>query len=102
MEGPGQTNGVPAPERSVLGEERGVQLGRHSLYPMDGRSKLPSEDEAVNALLQAGDVHDLHKVPLHSPKLLGIAHTLVLGVLALQPNISHVTHDCQAAECCEP
>ena len=44
---------------------------------------MTGEDEAVNALLQARDVHDLHKVALHRAQLLRVTHTHVLWVLAL-------------------
>ena len=53
------------------------------MYPVDVGSKLAGEDEAVNALLQTGDVHDLHKVSLHCAQLLGVTHTLVLWMLTL-------------------
>jgi len=52
-------------------------------YPVDVGSKLAGENEAVNALLEAGDVHDLQEVALHSAQLLGVTHPLVLGVLPL-------------------
>ena len=52
-------------------------------YSVDVWSKLAGEDEAVDALLQAGDVHDLHKVALHSAELLRITQSLVFGVLTL-------------------
>ena len=55
--------------------------GTHSL---NGGSKLASEDEAVNALLQARNVHDLCKVALHCAQLLGITQALVLWMLSLQ------------------
>ena len=35
-------------------------------YSVDVWGKLAGEDEAVNALLQAWDVHDLHKVAFNS------------------------------------
>ena len=47
-------------------------------YSVDVGGKLAGEDEAINALLQAGNVHDLHKVSLYCAQLLGIAHPLVL------------------------
>ncbi len=53
------------------------------MYPVDVGCKLAGEDEAVNALLEAGDVHDLQEVALHSAQLLGVTHPLVLGVLPL-------------------
>ena len=52
-------------------------------YPVDVGGKLASEDEAVNALLQARDVHDLHKIAFHCAQLLGVTQPLVLGVLSL-------------------
>lgn len=53
-------------------------------YPVDCGSKLTGEYEAVNALLQARDVHDLYKVALHCAQLLRVSYTHVLWVLALQ------------------
>ena len=53
------------------------------MYPVDVGCKLAGEDEAVNALLEARDVHDLQEVALHSAQLLGVTHPLVLGVLPL-------------------
>lgn len=53
------------------------------MYPVDVGCKLAGEDEAVNALLEARDVHDLQEVALHSAQLLGVTQALVLGVLAL-------------------
>lgn len=53
-------------------------------YPVDVGSKLAGEDEAVNALLQTWDVHDLHKIAFDSAQLLRIAYTLVLWMLTLQ------------------
>ena len=52
-------------------------------YPVDVGSKLAGEDEAVDALLKARDVHDLQEVALHSAQLLGVAHPHVLGVFPL-------------------
>lgn len=52
-------------------------------YPVDVWGKLAGEDEAVNALLEARDVHDLHKVSLHSPQLFRVTLPLVLWVLTL-------------------
>ncbi len=53
-------------------------------YPVDVGGKLASEDEAVNALLQARDVHDLQEVALHSAQLLRVTQAFVLRVLTLQ------------------
>ena len=58
-------------------------------YSVNVGGKLAGEDEAVNALLQTRDVHDLHKVALHSAKLLRIAHSLVFGVLTLHIQSRH-------------
>ncbi|KAA6425290.1 MAG: hypothetical protein FRX49_04784 [Trebouxia sp. A1-2] len=52
------------------------------VYPVDVGYKLAGEDEAVNALLEARDVHDLQEVALHSAQLLGVTQALVLGVQA--------------------
>ena len=52
-------------------------------YSVDVWGKLAGEDEAVDALLKARDVHDLHKVAFHRAKLLRIAQSLVFGVLTL-------------------
>ena len=62
-------------------------------YSVDVWSKLAGEDEAVNALLQTRDVHDLHKVALHSAKLLRITHSLVFGVLTLHIQAKRSWHD---------
>ena len=55
---------------------------------MYGGGKLAGKDEAVDALLQSGDVHDLCEVTLHGAQLLAITCALVLGMLALSHNSS--------------
>ena len=60
-----------------------IMQARSPAYPVDVGSKLPSEDEAVNALLQAGNVHNFHKVALNCAQLLRVTHALVLGMLTL-------------------
>ena len=52
-------------------------------HPLHGRLEGAREDEAVDALLQARDGHDLRKVALHRPQQPRIAHAPVLGVLPL-------------------
>lgn len=82
-------------------EIAGKQLSQHNhhgavkygsmtmTYPVDVGSKLAGEYEAVDALLQARDVHDFQEVALHSAQLLGIAQPHVLGVLPLHPRMLH-------------
>ena len=53
-------------------------------HPGNAWRKLACKDEAVYALLQAGDVHDLQKVAFHRAQQGRVAHVPVLGVLALQ------------------
>ncbi len=60
-----------------------TQAEAQVVYPVDVGCKLAGEDEAVDALLEAGDVHNLQEVALHSAQLLGVTHPLVLGVLPL-------------------
>ena len=55
-----------------------------SAHPLHARLKGAREDEAVDALLQARDGHDLHKVALHRTQQRSIAHALVLWVLSLR------------------
>ena len=57
-------------------------------YSVDVGGKLAGEDEAVDALLQAWNVHDLHKVAFNSAKLLRVIHSLVLRMLALYRQIA--------------
>ena len=52
-------------------------------HPLHGRLEGARKDEAVDALLQPRDGHDLRKVALHCPKQPRIANTPVLGVLPL-------------------
>ena len=58
-----------------------MALGGH---PLHGRLEGAREDEAVDALLQARDGHDLRKVALHCPQQPRIAEPPVLGVLPLR------------------
>ena len=55
---------------------------------MYGGGKLAGKDEAVDALLQSGNVHDLCEVTFHGAQLPGITCALVLGMLALEHNSS--------------
>ena len=64
-------------------------------HPLHGGVEGAGEDKAVDALLQARDGIDLHKVALNRPQQAGLAHTLVLGVLALR--MSPGDNDCQCA-----
>jgi len=60
--------------------------GGLSSYPLGCGAVGAGEDEAVDALLQARDVHDLDEVPLHGAQQRRVALALVLRVLTLQIN----------------
>lgn len=68
-----------------------------SSYPGPVAGECACEDKALDALLEAGDVLDLQKVALHSAQELGVAHPLMLGMLALQPPCSPQYHPGQAS-----
>ena len=59
-------------------------------YSVDVGGKLAGEDEAVNALLQAWDVHDLHEIAFDCAQLLRVADTLVLRMLTLKHTVVSV------------
>lgn len=74
--------------RRALPQERSnhtaMQTGATS-YPGHVAGESAGEDEALDALLQAGNVLDLQEVALNSAQELGVLHALVLRMLALQP-----------------
>ena len=73
-----------------------MQLETHSVNVW---GKLAGEDEAVNALLQTRDVHDLHKVAFHGAELLRVTHSLVFGVFTLHIQPQRLWHNIARISC---
>lgn len=59
-------------------------LKQGEAHAVEGGGEGAGEDEGLDALLQARDVHDLQKVALHRAQQARVQHALVLGMLALQ------------------